>query len=117
MRTASYVSLGVGVVGVAAGTIFALSSSSKRSEADDLYAEHCNPACDVSDPAAQKVAELDDSAGTAKTLSIVSFVVGGLGLAAGGTLFFLSAKKEASAQAFSIRPVVGFGSAGVTGSF
>jgi hypothetical protein len=117
MRIASYAALGVGVLGMAGGTIFMLKSSSNRSDADKLYSEQCNPACDASDPAAQQVAELDDSARTAKTISIVSFVVGGLGLAAGGTLFFLSGKKEAPGQAFSIRPVVGLGSAGVTGSF
>jgi hypothetical protein len=118
LRIASYAAAGVGVLGLIGGTVFALKSKSKRSDADSLYEKGCSAGCDASDPAAKQVSSLDDSARSAKTLSIVSFVVGGVGLAAGGTLFFLSNKhKETPQAAFSIQPVIGFGSAGVVGRF
>jgi len=120
LRIASYAALGVGVLGVAGGTIFALKSKSNRADADSLYAAQCNPGCDESDSAAKKVADLDDSARSAKTLAIVSFVVGGLGLGAGATLFVLSNKKSESEPAsagVTIQPVIGLGSAGVIGKF
>jgi hypothetical protein len=113
----------VGVLGLAGGTIFALKSKSNRADADDVYAKQCSAGCDTSDPGAKETASLDDSARSAKTLSIVSFIVGGVGLAAGGTLFFLSSKKEepaassAGSSGFTVTPVIGLGSAGVTGRF
>jgi hypothetical protein len=110
MRIGSYVGFGVGVVGLAAGTIFALQSSSKRSEASDLCP---GGACPKSK--AEEVNSLDSDADSAATLATVGFIVGGVGVATGVTLFILSSddKKESTA----IRPWVGWGSAGVSGHF
>ena len=60
--------------------------------------------------------ELDDDASSAKTLGIVGYVVGGLGVATGVTLFILSSKKEESRSAY-VAPYVGLGAVGVRGAF
>lgn len=113
LRIASYAALGVGVVGLAAGTIFALQASSKRGEADDL----CNlPGGGCPADKQDEIQALDDDADSAASLATVGFIVGGVGVAAGVTLFFLSSD-DSSASEPSIRPWVGLGSAGVSGRF
>jgi hypothetical protein len=117
LRIASYVALGVGVVGLIGGTVFALQSSSKR---DDAKALCNNP--DGSCPADKQgqINSLDDDADSAKTLATVGFVVGGVGIAAGVTMFILSNKKKSEPAAMykpRVTPWVGFGSAGLSGSF
>ena len=114
MRIGAYVAAGVGVVGLGLGTVFGLTSKGKRSDADAANAElHCP--CRKDDPQAQKVAGLDDDARKAQTLSIVGFVVGGVGIATGVTLFVLSNKHEEK-SAF-IAPYIGLGAAGFRGAF
>ncbi len=113
MRIGAYVALGVGVVGVAAGTVFALGAKSKFDDAATL--------CDLPGGACpsnrqSEIASLDDSGTSKKTLATVGFVVGGVGLATGVTLFILSGKKKHPAHA-GIQPWVGLGSAGVAGRF
>lgn len=113
LRVASYVSLGVGVVGLGLGTVFALNASSKRSDADDI----CNQEGEFSCPEDRRdeVEQLDSDADSAQTMSIVSFIVGGVGVATGVTLFVLSSDKGSSSA--SITPWVGWKSAGVSGRF
>ncbi len=110
MRIGAYVGLGVGVVGLAAGTIFALQSSSKRSEADDLCGASGCPKSKQ-----DEVNALDSDADSAATLATVGFIVGGVGVATGVTLFILSSGEKRDSAA--IRPWVGWGSAGVSGHF
>jgi len=119
MRIGSYVGFGVGAVGVVLGTVFVLKSSSKRKDADSAAKEFvkCDTTgCVATAEGAKKVHELDDQARSAKTLGIVGYVVGGLGVATGVTLFILSNKKEDSKAAF-VAPYVGFGAVGVRGAF
>ena len=116
LRTGSYVAFGVGVAGLAMGSIFAIQSSSKRKDADEAYAQ-CggDTGCRTSNPLSQKVDELDGSARTAQTLSIVGFALGGVGVATGVTLFILSANGKS--ERASLQPWLGVGSAGVRGTF
>jgi hypothetical protein len=117
MRIGSYVGFGVGAVGIALGTVFVLKSASKRKEADKAADGVCVAnKCLATTVDERKVNELDDQARSAKTLGIVGYVVGGLGVATGVTLFILSNKKEDSKAAF-VAPYVGFGAAGVRGAF
>lgn len=129
MRIGSYVGFGVGAVGIALGTVFVLKSSSKRKAANTATSDlekvgsttggPCSVAggtCRGDIPQAQKVSDLDDQARGAKTIGIVGYVVGGLGVATGVTLFVLSNKKEDSKAAF-VAPYVGFGAVGVRGAF
>jgi hypothetical protein len=110
MRIGSYVALGVGVVGLGAGTFFALRASGKYSDADALCSNgNCPP---------DKKSEIDDldSAGdSAKTTATIGFIVGGVGIATGVTLLLLDSSK--SSHQAGVRPWVGLGSAGVSGRF
>jgi hypothetical protein len=116
LRIGAYAAAGVGVVGLGLGTVFGLKSKSKRSEADTANsALQVRCPCRKDDPEAIKVAGLDSDAKSAQTLSVVGFVLGGVGLATGVTLFVLSSKHEEK-TAF-IAPFVGLGGAGVHGAF
>lgn len=89
---------GVGVVGVAVGTVFGLSSKSKH---DDALA-HCDgPACRDQDGL-----DLKSQARSAGTISTVAFVVGAAGLGAGAVLWFTAKPAAAS-------PQVGLGLGGI----
>jgi hypothetical protein len=115
LRTLSYVALGVGVVGLGAGTLFAVQAKGKYDDANDFCPSF---PCDLTRSQAKEREDLIDDGDGKKTLSIVGFAVGGVGLAAGATLFFLSGRKsEAAAQGFHVTPVVGINSFGLTGGF
>jgi hypothetical protein len=101
LKIAPYAALGVGAVGLGLGTVFALSSASSRSDADDAakkLEDRCGNRCPANDPDAKKVAQLDSDAGSAQTLAIVGFVVGGLGIAGGTTLLVLDLGAPAGAD-------------------
>jgi hypothetical protein len=118
-RIAAYVAFGVGAVGLGVGTAFGLSSKSKRSQADDAF-QQCGgeTGCMNDNPLAQQVSSLDDSARTHKTISIVGFVAGGLGVGAGVALFVLSRRHDdAPASSWSVTPRIGLGNAAITGTF
>jgi len=126
MRIGSYVGFGVGAVGLALGTVFVLKSASNRSDADQATTEleqtyRCSatggrPACDADVPEADRVAQLDKDARNSKTIGIVGYVVGGLGVATGVTLFVLSTRKDTSNTAY-VAPYVGPGAFGLRGAF
>jgi hypothetical protein len=129
LRTGAYVGFGVGAVGLVLGTVFVLKSASNRKSADDasLTLERigsttdgpCSIAagtCRGDIGAAKDVADWDDKARSAKTIGIVGYVVGGLGVATGVTLFVLSNKHSDSKAAF-VAPYVGLGGAGMRGAF
>lgn len=121
LKIAPYAAFGVGAVGLGLGTVFALSSASKRSDADKLFGEltaDCGTQCRANDPRAEKIASLDHDAGSAKTLSIVGFVIGGVGVATGVTLLvFDVGGKPKTSGGVRMTPVIGLGSAGVSGIF
>ena len=114
LRIASYAALGVGAVGVGLGTVFALSAKSKYEEANDFCPTF---PCNLTRVDAARRSDLGDEADSAKTLSIVGFVVGGVGVASGVTLFVLSGKKGGVSEGATLSPFIAPGSAGVRGSF
>lgn len=129
LRTGAYVGFGVGAVGLVLGTVFVLKSASNRKSADDATVTleqigsttggPCSIAggtCRGDIDAAHSVADFDDKARSAKTIGIVGYVVGGLGVATGVTLFVLSSKHSDSKAAF-VAPYVGLGGAGMRGAF
>jgi hypothetical protein len=113
MRIGSYVAFGVGVVGLGVGTAFALSASSKRSEADDICSLEGAFSCP--EDKRDEVQQLDDDADSASTMSIVGFAVGGLGIGTGVALFLRSRNKDT--QSASVTPFIGLNMAGVRGRF
>jgi hypothetical protein len=118
MRVASYASFGVGVAGLALGTVFVLKSSGHRKDADALAEElACNgDSCVGTSTEQSKLDQLDSDAKSAQTLGIVGYAVGGVGIAAGVTLFILSSKKAEPKSAF-VAPYFGPGAVGVHGAF
>jgi hypothetical protein len=113
LRAGSYVAFGVGAVGLALGTVFALSAKSKYDDANALCAT--NP-CTLSSIQAAQRAQLGKDGDSAKTLSVVGFVAGGIGVVAGTTLFVLSNGKSTSEHA-EVRGWLGVGSVGLSGKF
>jgi hypothetical protein len=113
LRIGSYVALGVGVVGVGAGTFFALSAKKHYDDGNELCPSF---PCELTTEQNEDREDFGDKGDTAKTLSLVSFIVGGVGLGTGVTLFVLSNKQERPEQA-RVEPFLGLGSAGVRGSF
>jgi hypothetical protein len=115
LRTASYAAFGVGAVGLAVGTVFALKANSKYSDGNAL----CNDQdpCQLSQTDAERRAQLGKDGDSAKTLSIIGFVAGGVGVAAGTTLFILSGKKESESARAGVHPWIGLGSVGLNGRF
>ena len=113
MRIGSYIGFGVAGVGLIAGTIFIVSANGNESDADDI----CNlPGGECPDTRRAEVEQLDDDAASNRSLATVSFIVGGVGLAAGGVLLGLSFS-DSSDSAAGVRPWVGLGTVGLNGRF
>ncbi len=112
MRIAAYAALGVGAVGLGVGTIFGLKSRSEYDAGNELCPSF---PCRLTEAENAKRLEHGEAGDAAKTLSIVGFAAGGVGLAAGVTLFVLSGRSKA--EAARVEPYVGWGAAGVRGVF
>jgi hypothetical protein len=113
-RTAAYVALGVGGVGVVAGSVFGALALGKKSSLDGACTNHACPPSEQSDI---------DGMHTNAVVSNIALGVGIVGLGTGGVLWFLSRDEAGASQAPEhgsgprISPWVGFGAAGVSGSF
>jgi len=118
MRIASYVAAGVGLIGLGVGTAFAFKAKSKSDDGNALYAKNHCPSCT---PALkQEIQDLDSQHNSAKTLATVGFVVGGVGIAAGVTMFILSSGSDTPAappKAAWVAPWLGPGAVGLSGGF
>jgi MYXO-CTERM domain-containing protein len=112
MRLGGYIGLGVGVLGLGAGTVFAIVSHGKRVDGEDLCP---NGACRAKDK--DQVESLDSQASLMGQLSIAGFAVGAAGVATGVTLILLGRDKSDSPKVGSVTPWVGYGAAGVSGKF
>jgi hypothetical protein len=113
LRTGSYVAFGVGAVGVALGTIFGLKAQDRYKQGNALCPE--TGTCTLSSADAERRTQFGKDGDSAKTLSIVGFVAGGVGIATGVTLFVLSSsKKEEPAK---VSAYFGPSQLGVAGSF
>jgi hypothetical protein len=115
LRTWSYVALGVGVVGLGAGTVFALGAKNNYDDANRLCPSF---PCALTPRQARERVNYESDGDSKRRLSVVGFALGGAGVATGVTLFLLSGrKKEAPAAGVSVRPFVSLGSVGVSGGF
>lgn len=115
LRTASYAALGVGVLGLGFGTFLGLKAKSEYDKGNELCPSF---PCQLTSQQNSARETYGDKGDSAKTLSLVGFIVGGAGLATGATLFLLSSKKtEPRASQASVQPWVGVGSMGLSGNF
>jgi hypothetical protein len=122
LRTASYVAIGLGVVGAGVGTYFAIDGFDKRSQADGLFAD-CTEQSTVCGPGAplfDDASAAEDAESQAFTRSLVSYVAGGALAATGVVLWIVSSDSDedpdASGEA-SLTPWLGPHSVGVSGTF
>jgi len=110
MRTLSYVLMGVGGVGIIAGSVTGMMAISKKGGLD----------CPQNRCSGGEADELD-SAKTMATISTISYGVGLPALAVGVVLFVTSGSKQDTGldtpKGFHARPYVGMRSAGLVGSF
>lgn len=113
MRVGGYIALGVGVAGVATGTVFMLQYSSKTKQADDL----CTlPGGECATGVRSQVDALDADAKKARNLGIVGLAVGGAAIGT-GVLLVVLAPSGGSTRTASVTPWFGLNSAGVRGTF
>jgi hypothetical protein len=117
LKIPAFAALGVGVLGIGAGTYFVFARGKANDDASSEY-HSCAPDCSASQQ--QRIDDLDSKAASHGTLSLVSYVLGGVGAAAGITLLVLDAGRSdtsKSASASELRGWVGPGSLGLSGSF
>jgi hypothetical protein len=113
LRAGSYVAFGVAAVGLVAGTVFALSAKSKYKDGNALCS---SDPCNLTSAQADQRTQFGKDGDSAKTLSLVGFIVGGVGVVTGTTLLLLSGHQASESHA-SIEPWIGPGSLGLNGKF
>lgn len=122
LRVASYVSFGVGAIGLGLGTVFLLKAKSTDEEAGKLF-DQCSAA---SNGTGECGALRDDyeaknsDAKSQRSIGITSMIAGGVGVAAGVTFLILDASKSSSSARHTaphVTPVFGFNSIGLVGAF
>lgn len=122
LRIASYVSFGIGAVGLGGGTYFLLKSSKTRNDADKLYTL-CRAQSALGDcgDLRHQLDTKDSDADSQATLGVVGLVAGGVGVAAGITFLILDlssgSSKSARSDAPRLIPVVGANTVGLAGTF
>jgi hypothetical protein len=93
LRVASYVTLGLGAVGVGLGTYFLVDAFDKRSHADDVF-ERCSEMaldCPETAPLYGEAKDAEAAENDAFQRSRITYVAGGALLVTGVVLFFVSA--------------------------
>ena len=121
LRVASYVSLGVGAVGLGFTTGYLIYAQGKRNELNQV-GQPCGDARCLSDNADQNQArQLIAESHRATEIAGVSALVGAAGLVGGGILFWLSGELErkpaAKVAGVELDPMLGLGSTGLAGRF
>jgi hypothetical protein len=109
MRTYSYVALGVGAAGLVVGGITGGIAVGQHGTLKD---ECPNGVCRSTNAKADL-----DSFHSMTTISTVGFIVGGVGIATGAVLFFMSPSSSSSTKSGWIAPTIGPGSIGAVGVF
>jgi len=107
-EVAGYGALGVGVVALTIGIVSGIKMSGHQSDLDEKCVDDVCPDDSVSDL---------DSFRSARTLSFIGYGVGIVGLGAGAALLLSAPTGPLSLRAGRLVPWVGYGSAGVAGTF
>jgi len=107
-RTLGLVIGGVGVAGIAVGSVFGLLASSSASSSKNARCPNCTPA-----QYTQATSDYN-SASDQATISTVAFVAGGAALAAGAILFFTAPKATTTGIRWQLAPTAFRAGAGLT---
>jgi hypothetical protein len=121
LRTASYVSLGVGALGATVGTAYSIVAVQRRNELSDLGDNCTGNTCFAPNSESARANYLVDEVRRTTSVATLGFIVGGVGLVTGGVLFLLQregeSKPDTNSAGLEIEPLIGVGSAGVAGRF
>ncbi len=117
-RALGYVALGVGAAGLVTGTVFTFARERHLTERDQICPGDVCPADSLASSQAQ-VDELTKKARAASTGAAVSFIVGGVGIAAGAILLLTVPKAAPPVAGVRIVPFAGprVGGVSVSGGF
>jgi hypothetical protein len=110
LRVAGLVTAGVGLVGVGLGTAFGVMAKSNLDDSNG------NNHCDAQDTCDPQGLQLRSDAQTSALLSTISFVVGGVLVAGGVTMFLLGRPKEQHSAPAVFMPAVSPSFAGLAAS-
>ncbi len=113
LRAGGWMAMGIGVAGVAVGTVFVVKNHQDRNDANAICASHGCPESRRAD-----VVSFDDGANSSATLAWVSYGVGAAGLVTGTALLLMShGRPAATPQTGQVIPWVGMRSAGLGVTF
>lgn len=121
LRIASYVSFGVGAIGLGVGTVFLLKAKSSDDDAGKLFDQ-----CTAKDPGGNCGPVRDEyeaknsDANSQRGIGVASMIAGGVGVAAGLTFLILDLSKSTNTARHTtphVTPVFGFNSVGLVGAF
>ena len=121
LRVASYVSFGVGAIGLGVGTVFLLKAKSSDDEAGKLF-DQCttiDPGGDCG-PTRDEYESKNSDANSQRSIGITSMIAGGVGVAAGVTFLLLDVSKSSNTARRNepyVTPVIGFNHVGLVGAF
>jgi hypothetical protein len=113
LRTASFVAFGVGAVGAGVGTYFALQAADKYDQGNALCPS--SGTCTLTSAKDRERKQLGEDGDGAKTISLVGFIAGGVGVVGGVTLLLLSAGKHS--EKAQVAPYIGASELGLVGRF
>ncbi len=99
IATAGWIGIGVGVVGIAVGTVFVIKNHTDRNDANALCGATGCP-----DSKRSEIGSFDSDADSAATLSWVSYGVGAAGLVTGTVLLWVSHGKQTTPQSGRVIP-------------
>lgn len=110
-RTWGYVVGGVGIVGLAVGTVSAFAVNSKVSDRNDANACSATYSCTVTDRG--RIEQLTSNARSDAVVANIGFIAGGVAVVGGALLVFTAMPKESkTAETVNVQPWVATNSAG-----
>lgn len=120
MKIAGYSALGLGALGLGLGTVFLIQGLDSFSQSDAIFAE-CprgsggGAACSESQQ--EDISRLDDEGSTQSTFGYVGLGVGVAAAATGVLLLLLDDDGGEAAKSANLKPLVGWGTVGLAGTF
>jgi hypothetical protein len=112
---ASITGFGFAAAGGVVGTLFLLKYLDKQQQANEMYNSLCSEGCSAEK--LSSVHELDVQSTSSENVAIVSYIVGGVGLATGITFLILDQNRSSSQAGLKVTPVIGTNYAGIAGRF